>query len=427
MEPISDADKEEAVNLYVAHLLTVKQVSERLGISTGAVSEILAERRRKKPDLDELRKLNMSLRKSGANWLDAMRGANALQRLDALELDLQDVSRCADFLERYKKNARLSLQAAVRLQGLESRTGKTFEEIIVEFEAKQKALSQLDMNIEEEKGRDEELRNSIREHEALKGLQDDLDENDISKNKLCEFITRYKQFEEMGFTLEVASKIANELAKFNMTPAQAAGLLAKLLAEYDDVSSAVNDASAKKRELESTIFNQNSQIDSLARQLYMIRQEHNLLQNTILTYKRELENIQRAIEESANRYEHLEDEMKEKFDKEKTRLEGEIESRRNTIAALEDDLLKLNEEIQKIESAMQMHARIASLVLLIQDPAIAGERMVVIESTLAVIGGLLAYVKRSRSKILNWVTIEQALEATKKELSNEIRNATSST
>jgi len=89
MKEMPEDKRKEDLRLWLSGH-TYRQVYEDLGISLGAVSKIVEEARTSTPDLEELRRLNTILKKSGLSAQDAIRGSALLDRygvsLDALGL-----------------------------------------------------------------------------------------------------------------------------------------------------------------------------------------------------------------------------------------------------------------------------------------------------------------------------------------------------
>ncbi len=421
---VSCTVRDKVITLYVCHLLSERKIAARLGIGLGTVSGILKQAKKKMPDLDDLRRLNMSLKNAKASWVEAMRGATMLQRLDTLNIDVEDIPKCTKFLKQYKENAGAYLDAAVRLQQLENETGLTYEELIVEYEEKKESLPQLKTKIENAKRQEEKLNNSIRELEALKEIQDTLDANNISTSILDLFIKRHKQFQEKGFTLDVATVIANELSRFDMTPVQAAKLLAEILSNYSDVRSAVKDLESTQEKLGKDVDRLNTLISSTRDQLYGLNEEKKTLGNTIATYTMELSNIRRKIDESRQEYKEQIEELKKQSEAEHKKLEDALQKRKNEIEqeisklvaesdskkrdieTLEQYIDKLGEELNKFEVAIMKNAGIACLVSLMEDPVNAGEQKIVFEALLAVMIGLEAYIKTKWASVQNSLAIE---------------------
>ncbi|MFQ5941772.1 MAG: hypothetical protein ACE5KA_08770 [Nitrososphaerales archaeon] len=426
-EPISERTKAKVVELYVCHLLTVRKIAERLGIGTGTVSEILKKARKKNPDLDTLRRLNDSLKKAKVSWVEAQRGATMLQSLEVLNIELEDVPKGISFLKKYKERAGIYLEAGARLQKLEGKTGKTYEQILIEYEEKQKSVAKLESQLENMKRREEELSNSIRNLEALKQIQDALDKNNISTNILNTFIKRHKQFEEGGFTLDTASRVASELAKFDMTPEQAARLLGELLRDYEDLHSAVSELGSKKEQLEKFVTSLNAQIRNLDRQLAALNAEKRTYENSIITERAELIKIRDAIQESKQQHAKLKAEQTEHYQAEQKKLEEEIseleaerDSKKHDIDILNQDLKKLEDGLNKIELAIGKNAYIASLALLIEDPVNAGEKRIVLTALTATSKGCQKYVNKNFNTIQSWASIEEKAREFEKVLSSEI-------
>jgi transposase len=114
--------KVRALGLWLKGL-TYRAINEKTGVSLGAVNELVNEARRKEPSLDELKELNVMLKKGDSSVVDAIRGAKILERVNELHVSLGGLESFIKFSERISSErgveAERFIEASMRLMSLE--------------------------------------------------------------------------------------------------------------------------------------------------------------------------------------------------------------------------------------------------------------------------------------------------------------------
>lgn len=88
MRKIPNKIRKKALELWLkGH--NYRQIRGKLGISLGAISKTIDEVRHKAPNLDELRRLNLNLRKHNSNVHDAVRGSRLLEKVNQLGISFE--------------------------------------------------------------------------------------------------------------------------------------------------------------------------------------------------------------------------------------------------------------------------------------------------------------------------------------------------
>jgi hypothetical protein len=141
---IPKAVKGEAFKLWLqGH--AYREIRDKLGVSVGAINEIVTHARAGAPDLDGLRELNTILRREGSTVHDTVRGGLLIDRLGQLKVGLDKVSEYVEFSEKIVlekgTGSEAFVDSALRLLSLTKETGKTYGEILVKYE---KGLRTLD-------------------------------------------------------------------------------------------------------------------------------------------------------------------------------------------------------------------------------------------------------------------------------------------
>lgn len=143
---IPKAIKGEAFELWLrGH--NYREIKDKLGVSLGSINEIITHARAGAPDLDGLRKLNTTLMREGSTVHDAVRGGLLMDRLGPLGVGLDKVSGYVEFSEKITlekgTGGEAFVDSALRLLSLTKETGKTYGDILVEYEKKVSELSTL--------------------------------------------------------------------------------------------------------------------------------------------------------------------------------------------------------------------------------------------------------------------------------------------
>lgn len=126
---------------------TYRAISNRLDLGLGTISRIIDEYRSRTPDLDELRALNLQLKKLGSCLYDAFRGAACLEEMNQLGVSLNEAEAYSKTIKKISESRRVKpetfVDGAMKLMRLEDETRKTYMEIIKEFSNKQRGIEAL--------------------------------------------------------------------------------------------------------------------------------------------------------------------------------------------------------------------------------------------------------------------------------------------
>lgn len=85
MRAIPDPVKQRVLTLWLNES-TYREIGAQAGLAIASISNIIADHRKRMPDLEDLRRLHSDLREAKATLGEAMRGAR-LKRLDELDLE----------------------------------------------------------------------------------------------------------------------------------------------------------------------------------------------------------------------------------------------------------------------------------------------------------------------------------------------------
>ena len=112
-----------------------RRISERTGVSTGKISQIIRFKRSRTLDLDNLRNFNLNIQNRNMSLTDLERTSNLLNKLNESGLSLSDIPSCIELCEKYNDEAGAVLAYAARLLNLEGRLGKRYYVIVEKLEA----------------------------------------------------------------------------------------------------------------------------------------------------------------------------------------------------------------------------------------------------------------------------------------------------
>jgi len=144
--------KARALRLWL-NGLTYRAINEKTGVSLGAMNELVNEARKKAADIDDLRQLNIAVQKSGASVLDVARGARLLDRINQLDVSLERLEGFVNIVNKISSEhnvvAHKFIGSAMKFTELETKTRKSYQEVVREFDDKQSRVHMLDSKVKE--------------------------------------------------------------------------------------------------------------------------------------------------------------------------------------------------------------------------------------------------------------------------------------
>jgi uncharacterized protein YjcR len=130
---IEDLTRKQVLDLYLKGY-PYKQISNKLQISTGVISAIIGEFRKRTPNLDQLRKLSIKLENYDLNVYDAIWGANLMMKLGEFGVSPYQIEDLILISEKFCKEKNLEKpkfgNLIIRLMNEEEKTNKPFEQIL---------------------------------------------------------------------------------------------------------------------------------------------------------------------------------------------------------------------------------------------------------------------------------------------------------
>ena len=394
MRPTPDSVKEEVLRLWLEGE-TYRQITAREELSLGVISKIVEEYRQKASDIDELRRLYTELRQAQASLPDALRGARFLQNLDEWEFDSKYLPQCLSFVKEAGEGAPELAAAGTRLIELEKNAGKSYEQLLKEFNERVKVEAELSGRVNEFEDKELKLRTSILHLEKLKTLQETIAKHNLTPNILEHLISNQLNLQKLGFTTQQAEILAQELAKRGLNPATASAQMAQLLQESRDLEDAKNkaEAEAKKRSLELNGLTRN--IESTKEELEHGKEQVQKLEESY-NYRKEL---------LSKEYQALESKLQAEHDLKKQNTQAEIEGLEKRAKLLKTEVEDLQstkafisiaeDDLETIQQSINRSKPLSTLVSLIENPAALKSVKEVPEVMLAILSGFKNYLGES--------------------------------
>ena len=224
---IPTATKDGAFRLWLQGL-AYREIHNRTGMSLGAINQMVAEARAKIPNIEELRELNVMLRKSDASVYDVVRGAKLLDVLNERGVGLDTLHSYIELSDRISSErgveAQKFIDAGMRLVGLEVKTGKNYEQVLKDFEERTKQIEVLDakakdireqiQGLMEMKNRlegeigeaKEKLNSTIQEMNQAIGTRERL--RKIGLEKISQVTRFIEDFEQLKFDADTVRELA---------------------------------------------------------------------------------------------------------------------------------------------------------------------------------------------------------------------------
>jgi transcriptional regulator with XRE-family HTH domain len=199
---------------------TYRELAREFGVSVATVSRVFEDARKIMPDVDSLRELSILLRKAGLTVFDATRSCRAMESLNKWGISLEELDGYVRLNERFLSERALDesfLSYALKLMQLEQVSGRTFQEVVEDFEKKGKEATEaeerklaleneslgLKAELNETKVKLAELKSEIEKATNVrKGLAE------IGLNKLAQLVRFIQDFESLGFDANEVKRLA---------------------------------------------------------------------------------------------------------------------------------------------------------------------------------------------------------------------------
>lgn len=374
---------------------TYKDIYAETGASPASSSSIIDRTRKQVPDIDELRRLNIFLKNAGANLRDALKGAQFLDTLNQLNIQIDRIPACISLLDQYGEKAGEVLESGQRLRELETSQGKTYGDIIDDATKKAQQLQEMTTRLKNLRKEEETIKSSLPYLEHLKLLNGKMSSYNLTLQRVDGFIEHSIKLEKLGFTHEAGELLAYELANRGLNPQMAADKLASLLSEHGNLGTAIAKLQEEKNSLQTAIDTKNAQLDGLTSQLEEFASKKSQLEGKIKNLE-----ITRGQEE-----------------KQIQRLKQENES-------VQASLSKAQTALTKVEEKLKRNRHLATFALLAEEPLSQLEPATVLEVSVGFIEALKEHVDANPELVSHPPMLQSKLEEITGILAVEHRLAT---
>jgi len=295
---------------------TYREIHEITGASHGLIRKTKIESG-EPPDQTLMRKL----RRAGLDNPQVIHEPDPAETTRRLELSPSDLVQMLIFYKRIRAEPPKVAADCLELMDLQNETGMSYRDLSQDYQTK------LQTRAEHER-RAQALAAQIKQHESylrdlakLKVTQDHIEALHLTLDLLNAFVNSHLQLEQLGFTVQTATQIAQELRNLRLDPTIAVRELARLLFEHHSMTALIQK---EKTALQSTENNQrllaegNRRLESIRADLQTkveeLTRNRDTLQKEVNSKKGEVADLNKALE-----------------------LVGEIEKRLNEIEAEIED------------------------------------------------------------------------------------------
>jgi len=390
-------DVEEAIIRYWLEGYNYRQIGNKTMVSIGKISGIINKKRVTTPDIGELREFYLSIRAQKSSYIDTLRGAKFLERLDKLDVSLGQVDSCIRLLNQYGKEAGHILALTDRLKKLEASSGRTYGQIVDDFLDKSKQLEEIERRIGELKAKEEGIRSSLYELDRLRELSLKMENNKITISDLDKFIEHSRKLSQLQFTPYTAELFAIELSRIGLQPSKAATLLTNSIQEYQGLEDALRSLRSEKQDVEQEIKDKQLELNSLNRQITNAAEQH----KTYMDLIEEKKSIIRVLDLTyVNKNKQLESNYAEKkivlefevmsLDNKKTMLAKEIEGLKKNKAEAEATTKEVMDKIEHIKKLYMLSS-------LLREPMGEYDLREVLEVANAIVHSINVHLEKYRA------------------------------
>lgn len=345
MRPLPETVKNKVFELWMSGH-DYRNISSQTSISLGSITNIINEARRLSPDIDELRNLNLMLKRNNITISDAIEGTKFVLMLKNLGIDISFLGEVIGHLAMYGADAPKILSKANELLKLETENGIKYSEIAEEYKKISETVKRMQNEVSRLKQEYVRMQSEIIDLQELKELQNKLHELKIPIAKLDQIINQGKRLEELGFTPETAEFLSSELIKHGINMETAIRTLVKLISEHKSI---IEDIEIKRKELEN-IQSELEKNKKLLEEIKWSREFNEKILNDLEKLIKEKSGIINELDEEIKiKRAHIEEELKKRkqeLEEKNAKLITELEER---IRSLQASIIDKQSELSKLE------------------------------------------------------------------------------
>jgi len=247
----SEDDKARTLSAY-AQGLSYSEIAEYSGVSASNAHNIVSEARGRIHDLDVLRGFYVDMKKKNLAPVDAQHSIAAQDRLDKINMTLDNTLKAVEFLEEtgYNEKTRQYITAGIEMKKLEDNAKLPCDKLLEWYRFTEPRRESEEKQIRELVKQKHQLEQELQDLNELKSIKNILTAKGVILPKLTTFLENFTYLEHLGFTQEIASLFATELSKTNMSPEAAANRIATILAQSKTLEEQINKLTSQKDALQ---------------------------------------------------------------------------------------------------------------------------------------------------------------------------------
>jgi chromosome segregation ATPase len=241
-------------------------------------------------------------------------------------------------------------------------------------------------------------------------IMNKLTQRGITIVRLVEFIEQNIQLNKLGFTLDSAALLANELTRIDLNLIEAAVKLADLLSRQMSIEQEVGELQTKKSGLEQELKVKETEREGYNTQLELLKGQ--VKEITKLRADEERIHIDRQGQ-LAREIHNLEDK--------KQQIIAAIQERAEELGSTRKSLGQAAKSLKKMEEEVSKKRPLAVLARIIEEPKNELPAASVLESSLAFVQALCTYLYEHKSAISNYPEFFGLIGPVRRGLEDETR------
>ncbi|MFC1803629.1 hypothetical protein ACFL0D_06655 [Thermoproteota archaeon] len=288
MRRISNEIKRTVLQMWLDGA-SYRTISKKQDLGLGTISRTVEEHRKRSPDIDELRKLNLQLKTMELSLHDAIRGTKCIESLNHFGMNLDELETYRQLITKISESKTMEpftfVEGAMKLKELENETEKNYIEVVTEFAEKHREINMMKQTMHVLKEQIKTLNSKHRNQEeqyhqvntkyiatdkALKRIVAKKDRlKRLGVDKIDQVAAFVEDFETLGYT----TKEITQLARLKKS-LKNIGVTSTNLSQFIENKQQINH---EIKELDTQRENIKARVERLQRQFSSLRRTDNNL------------------------------------------------------------------------------------------------------------------------------------------------------
>jgi len=402
---MSDLTINKVMKVIILYLqgYSYDEIAKKTGVSKGSVFNIISDLKKGllpeistiPEEIEQLRELAITLKRSGISPIHAKIGISVLERVTAMGIEPKDIERCHTLLQALSlpdKDLPAMAKSILTIEEIKQKTGLTLEKLEAKVVSLRQEVEQLAPISKEVETRKKELTKLEKERESLiektndlsdrrDSLSDSVDRLEVKESKLLNNVTKLeerahsadKKLSDARWDLKTLDKMGMSIEELNRFTIK----LKELVAHHD----------MKREDLSNRLFKELMLLDKILSLEYSIKEREAQLDRTgneiakgqvekeglhsylaqLTSEKTELEaQLARYRKELAQDIATLSSASKETIHRINDGLESGIEVSLSQVHRLADEAANVGKQIGKMEASIESLSWIKPLLLLVR-------------------------------------------------------------